>query len=244
VELRSGKIEEYLCNKPHNELAQCLRVHEVRVKALNGLELFSLVPQENEFFLRSRAEWQLQLCERFNIELLVLVPGVLQTAEQSSEWIVRESIRNLSLLIPLAERRGVRLGLEIVGSSKFTVRTVERALAIIEGTDPKRVGLVLDTICLYEGGNGPRDLEAIPSDRIVMLHVNDVTKREPREYRLEERMMPGRGDLELRDVFNVLKQKQYGGPVSVEVFNEDLWRKPPTEVAREAWQSLDQYLGK
>lgn len=243
VELRSGKIEEYLCNRSYKRLRECLRAHQMEVVALDGLELFSLVPEDNEFFLVSRAQWQLQLCELFDIGTLVLVPGVLPDGKDEGQAIVEHARRNLAVIAALAERRGVRLALEIVGNAQFSIRTVRRALQVIAGTDAKRIGLALDTICLHEGYNQTSELGDIPADRIAVVHVNDAPERLVREYKLEERLMPGAGVLDLATFFGVLREKLYRGPISVEVFNEELWKKQPAEAAQEAWRCLHPYIG-
>jgi 2-keto-myo-inositol isomerase len=82
----------------------------------------------------------------------------------------------------------------------------------------------------------PRFLDDVPDidgRRIAIFHINDVPPGKEREkLKDEDRVMPGDGILPLGEIISKLDSIGYGGFVSLELFNRDLWEKDPLEVAR------------
>jgi 4-hydroxyphenylpyruvate dioxygenase len=241
VEFRSSKIEEYLNRTSHRKLTQLLQELHMRVAGLNGLEFFSLVPKDNDAFILKRAEVQLHLCQLFGITHLILVPS-MRIEGMDQESVIKRTAETTSLILDIAKKMGIRLALEIVGNPAFSLRKVDEALQVLNMINDDHLSLALDNICLYEGLNEINDLRRIPVDKIAIVHANDVRKKEERNYGLQDRIFPGEGDLDLTEFYRILKEKNYRGPVSVELFNEEVWKMPPRAAARLAWKSIQQFL--
>ena len=241
VEFRSSKIEEYLNRTSHRKLTQLLQELQIRVAGLNGLEFFSLVPKDNDLFMLKRAEVQLHLCQLFRITHLILVPS-LRVEGMDQDTVIKRTVETTSLILDMAKKMGICLALEIVGNPAFSLRKIDEALQILKRVDDDDLFLALDNICLYEGLNEINDLSKIPVKKIAIVHANDARKKDERNYGLQERILPGKGDLDLRGFYRILKEKNYKGPVSVELFNEEVWKMPPREAARLAWKSIQEFL--
>jgi len=66
-----------------------------------------------------------------------------------------------------------------------------------------------------------------------MVHIDDVPYRKPfAEMTDADRVYPGDGDIPLDDHFQVLAEIGYEGPVSLELFSNDLWSQDPYQVAK------------
>jgi 2-keto-myo-inositol isomerase len=59
-----------------------------------------------------------------------------------------------------------------------------------------------------------------------------------------DRVYPGAGELPLPTYFQILQERGYAGPVSVELFNQEYYKQPIDEITRNAYRSLMSYLGK
>ncbi len=241
VELVSQKVEEYLANWPHQRLKDVLQQLEIRAVGLDGLEFFSLVPEENYAVMLKRAEYQLFLCQLLEIRYLVLVPSMMQ-GEMAPKTILDKTAKTVRLISEIAKEMKVEVALEIVGNKKFSLRKIDQGLRVLKEVQDDSVFLALDNVCLYEGDNETGELEKIPIERIALVHANDVRKKPVKDYSLQERVFPGEGDLELREFYSILKKRGYRGPVSVEIFNEDIWGKTPNEAAQNAWRSIQSFL--
>jgi len=241
VELRSQKLDEYLLHRSHSQLRRLVRDLGMRIATLNGLEFFSLVPEDNYPFMLKRAEYQLVLCHSLEISDLVLVPSMNPDGIVTGA-VIDKTVRTVGLVSKMAKKMGVRVDLEIVGNPSFSLRKIDEALIVLERLQDENVFLALDNLCLYEGENETDEVRKIPVEKIAIVHANDARKKSVRDYTLQERLFPGDGDLELKTFYGILKEKEYRGPVSVEIFNEEIWAKDPKEAAQRAWQSIQRFL--
>jgi len=105
-----------------------------------------------------------------------------------------------------------------------------------------KVTLTIDTFNFYVGENTLSDLKKIPADTISFVHFHDAVDLPLDKLNDEHRLFPGEGVMDLKEICEVLRDKGYQGPLSVELFSPKLWEMPPKEVARKAWESLRRYL--
>ena len=241
VELRFEKVEEYLMKQSVRTLRQLLSRLDVKVVGLDGLELFSLIPEDNYPLIAKKAELLLSVCEWLDAEMLVLVPSHGREDMNRQEVLALTADR-LNRLGELAKAKHIRLALEIVGNRQFSLRRIDDALQVLQRLPENQVVLALDNICLHEGGNELGDLAPLTAGAIGLVHANDVRVTPNREYELADRVFPGEGELDLHPFFALLKEKGYEGPVSVELFNPKIWSLSAEEAAKRAWCSIQQFL--
>jgi sugar phosphate isomerase/epimerase len=72
----------------------------------------------------------------------------------------------------------------------------------------------------------------IDGRRMAIFHINDVPASPPVTEQADgDRVMLCEGVADLPRVIALLRAIGYRGPLSLELFNEDLWRKDPLDVA-------------
>lgn len=127
---------------------------------------------------------------------------------------------------------------EFVGFLKGVHRLGQGAAIALDANDPAAC-LVADTFHLYRGGSGFEGIGHLNSSFIAVFHWNDVPDSPPREE-LEDkhRIYPGDGILPLKRTLQLLKGINYGGPLSLEMFNREHWSQDPGVVARTGLEKM------
>lgn len=145
-------------------------------------------------------------------------------------------------MVDLGSEHGINVCFEFLGFKSRCIRTLEEAWHVVRGLASDRIHLVIDTFHFYVGGSSLDSLEQTPTQRISIVHINDVEQK-PREKLLDgDRVLPGEGITNPRLLTDRLKMRGYVGPLSVELFREDYWEQNPLSIARKARQSLEGFL--
>ena len=134
-------------------------------------------------------------------------------------------------LVELGQSMGVTPIVEIWGHSKSLSKLGEAVLTAMEcGVTG---GAVLpDVYHLYKGGSAFSGLSLLRGSAIGIFHVNDYPKIEPGKIVDQDRVYPGDGVAPLKEMFKSLKEIQYGGYLSLELFNREYWKQDPLDVAK------------
>lgn len=93
-------------------------------------------------------------------------------------------------------------------------------------------GLAIDSWHWHHAGSDPNWMRNIPADRILDVHISDSPSALPEAIRDLERLLPGEGVVDFKLFLNLLAEKSYGGPYTVEVFGRGLRDMEPSEAAR------------
>lgn len=143
----------------------------------------------------------------FRADLDVLAElGVPRINVVSLDPDLARSFDQFAALTEHAAHRGIQTLLEPVPG--LTVGDLPTALAAVEHVGRADFRLLIDTMHLARSGSGAADLAAINPARIGYAQLNDTTLR-PRggnymEEAMFERMVPGEGELPLRDILSAL----------------------------------------
>jgi sugar phosphate isomerase/epimerase len=142
--------------------------------------------------------------------------------------MVREGI---ATLLPCAQERGVRLGIEplnpIFAGDRSVIVTLAEANALVEAFASPLLGVVADAYHIWWDPDLYAQIERA-AGHIVGFHVNDwiVPLPDP----LLGRGMMGDGMIELRRIRAAVDATGYAGPIEVEIFNQAIWDMPGDEV--------------
>ena len=154
-------------------------------------------------------------------DVLVLVcGGVVGKDLAGSRLMVEEGI---AALLPYAEERGVRLGIEplnpMFAADRSVVVTLGQANALAARLASPWVGVVVD---VYHVWWDPQLGDAIDDAAPWTLgfHVNDWIV--PLPDVLNGRGVMGDGVIDLRELRRQVDDAGYGGPIEVEIFNAEL----------------------
>ncbi len=126
------------------------------------------------------------------------------------------------------------------------VPNLHEAKRIVDAADRKNTGILVDTLHFARSESRLEDIAAIAPDRLPMVHVCDA--KAGRSFTTEqllhtaraERLPPGEGDINIRDILGRLPS---GVPIGLEVPMESLTReRGPEEVARRVLNAAVQLL--
>jgi len=135
-------------------------------------------------------------------------------------------------VLELGRTMGIVAQLELWGASLTLSRLSEAAFVAIEAAHPDAC-LLLDAYHLYKGGNDFGGLRQLNGAAMHVFHLNDYPADPPRDTITDaHRVYPGDGIGPLKNVLRTLRTTGFCGMLSLELFNRDLWRQDPLEVAR------------
>jgi 2-keto-myo-inositol isomerase len=165
-----------------------------------------------------------------------------QAAALGSPWIVAspphevvdldQAVTRFAELFELGRRAGVMPSMEFLGFVAG-VNNLAGAWAIASGTGDPRATVVADVFHMIRGGGSVDDLLTLEGRRLACFHLNDVpASPDPLTQTDADRVMIGDGIADLGRVIANLRTIGYRGPLSLELFNRDLWGRDPVEVAR------------
>ncbi|MEW2547276.1 sugar phosphate isomerase/epimerase family protein [Streptomyces sp. NPDC047002] len=173
-------------------------------------------------------------CAALGTDTLVLVSGGLPAGERDL-GAARERIADaLAELAPYAGERGVRLAIEplhpMFASDRCVVSTLDQALALAERFPAEQVGVVVDTYHIWWDDRAPDAVaRAGPAGRIHSFQLADWVTPLPAGV-LNGRGLIGDGAVDLRGWRERVDAAGYRGPIEVELFNDELWRRDGAEL--------------
>jgi 2-keto-myo-inositol isomerase len=101
----------------------------------------------------------------------------------------------------------------------------------------------MDTFHFWGGISKFEDLELLKDGELAHLHFEDIPDDPPREGQGQpNRVFPGDGIVPLKRIVQLLKQKKYSGPASLEMFQMQsalIGNLSPYEVAMKARSAIE-----
>lgn len=134
-------------------------------------------------------------------------------------------------VLELGEKIGVIPMAEVWGFSKNMSRLSETASVIMESGHPAAC-LLPDFYHLYRGGSAFEGVSLLSQQAIHVFHINDYPARERTTLNDRDRVYPGDGDCPIVQVLRSLIANEVRCVLSLELFNETLWKQDALEVCR------------
>lgn len=145
-------------------------------------------------------------------------------------------------LLEIGKSFGVRPAFEYLGFVD-DINTIDDAVDIITRSGHPDATIVVDPFHCWRGGGPVASLRKLRADQIAISHFNDAPASPPWNTQQDsDRVLPGHGAVDLTAYCDQLAATGYSGYLSLELFREDLWSRPATEVAREGLASMQPYL--
>jgi 2-keto-myo-inositol isomerase len=171
-----------------------------------------------------------------------------QAAQLGSPYIVASppqevvdldrAIARFTELMAIGKSLGVTPSMEFLGFVDG-IKNVAGAWGIARGTGDPQATVVADVFHMIRGGGSVDDLLQLPGDKLANFHINDVPARpDPLTQTDHDRVMVGDGIADLPKVIANLRSIGYHGPLSLELFNRDLWECDPETVARRGLERI------
>ena len=247
IEIRLDMLSVYLRNHTFQDLKDYFATHRLKPAAINALypyeELFSDAdsPEKAQAFL-DRFYMAVNAASEIGSNMVIVVApftpdGKPYTKDENTA--VSNCVRILKQLGRLAGEKGVSLALEPVGLPKSSVRTVDRAIKILDEVALDNVGCAVDcyNIYLYHKRNDFNDLRQLRIERIFAVHINNGENVPEEQMGQDKRCFADKGDVDVDTYLKVLWSMGYRGMVSIEVFRPEYWEKSPEWVIQEAFRT-------
>jgi sugar phosphate isomerase/epimerase len=143
---------------------------------------------------------------------------------------------------------GIAFAIEFIGPQtsrrepNVTVFDLNGCMEVVNAVGAANVGVLVDSFHWHTAGCKWSDLDKVPGEKIMYVHVNDAPDKPLDKQQDKQRLLPGEGVIELPRLLRALQKKGYAGCVSVEVFNDDLKRLDPDIAANAARVALSKVL--
>lgn len=244
VELWLTKVEEYLKTHSVGELLD--------LASSRGLEFAAGGVQGGILFSQGevhQAAWdllerRLQLCSILKIPTLVVVPDLIVAAPHANigQPDIERGQISARRAAELAAQFNVRLALEFQARAPF-LNNLESAAAFVFSVQHSHLGLCFDLHQFYTGPSKHEDLRHLDPANLFHVQLSDLADV-PRELAGDsDRILPGDGDFAIPPIIDRLREIDYAGFVSLEVWNPTFWQISPSQVADIGLTSLRQALG-
>lgn len=149
--------------------------------------------------------------------------------------IIAERYRDL---LEVGRQVGVVPQLELWGHSPAIHRLGQLVYIATEAGD-RDACLLPDIYHIYKGGSDFTGLRMIEGHRMHVFHMNDYPADPPRETIGDEhRVYPGDGVAPTKQILRDLYETGFRGAFSLELFNRELWKQDPLQVAKTGLQKM------
>lgn len=225
------------------EVASFAAACGIRILSLQSLRDFEAAPEPRRGWSRTRAERFLDLAATLAAPLLVVCANTRSDTRDDPNIAAAD----LAMLAEMAAERGLRIGYEALSTS-HAVRTYGDAWRVIEKAGRPNLGLVLGAVHTFASGADLAALSAIDPERIFLVHLADAPtlKMDVRLLSRHFRLFPGQGELPIAELFHTLRVRGYRGPVSMEIFNDQVRTMPAQRIADDgirAFRLLEESTG-
>jgi len=124
------------------------------------------------------------------------------------------------------------------------VKSLRTAVEAALRSGNPRVGVLFDTAHYHCTPTKPDQINAQSVPLIRHVHLNDMRDK-PGELSNcnSDRVLPGQGCLDLKEIIGTLDKNGYSGLCAIELFNDELWAMPPERAARLMYESLLPFCG-
>jgi sugar phosphate isomerase/epimerase len=207
------------------------------LKVVSVIALHSWVTTEGAEYARALDE-----CRRRMDQAVQLgSPYIVASPPQEVVDLGRATER-FAELMKLGKSQGVIPSMEFLGFVDG-IKDVASAWAIAKGTGDPKATVVADVFHMIRGGGSVDDLLQLTGDRLANFHINDVpAEPDPLTQTDYDRVMVGEGIADLPRVIANLRSIGYRGPLSLELFNRDLWEADPETVVRRGLERVRQLV--
>ncbi len=135
-------------------------------------------------------------------------------------------------LLKLGRETGVMPQLEFWGASDVLWH-IGQTLMIVSAAGDKEARILPDVYHMFRGGSSFDTLKMINGSLIEIFHFNDYVLSKPRNKQNDsDRVYPGDGAAPFKEIINDLRKMGGTKVLSLELFNEEYWKKDPSFIAK------------
>jgi sugar phosphate isomerase/epimerase len=120
------------------------------------------------------------------------------------------------------------------------VKSLDTALAVVEGAAADNGGLAIDTWHMSKLGIEPMDLLRVPLEYLSWVELSDGRLDDMDDLideTVNHRALPGEGEFDVRAYVEACREHGYPGPWGVEVLSDELRNNPIDVIFRRAYDA-------
>jgi sugar phosphate isomerase/epimerase len=154
-------------------------------------------------------------------------------------WSLDDAAEAFAALCDRAADHGLLVHLEFLPWSR--IPDLSSAWEVVGAADRSNGGLMLDAWHYFRSGPDRALLRSLPGASILGIQLCDAPAKaepDPLHATLHERLLPGKGELDLATLLADLRATGTAAPLGVEVFSDLLHELDPRQVGRMAGASL------
>jgi len=207
----------------------------LQVATLQPFRDFEGLPDDKRARAFARAERKFDVMQELGCDLLMICSNV----SPDSLGGVDRAAADLRALGDRAKAQGLRIAFEALAWGRH-INDYRDAWEVVRRADHPAVGLVLDSFHILARKTDLSAISAIPGDRIFLVQIADapLLEMDYLSWSRHFRSFPGQGDLPLVAFMEALAATGYGGPLSLEIFNDQFRAGSARSVAVDGHRSL------
>jgi len=241
-EIWAAKLRKFLEHNSTKDLKALFDESGVKPLSINSIEHITFRDAAADARIRAECEELCAIAEAIKCPYVVVVPGKIPPGGLSSYEVIEETVTVLRELASIGERHGVALAFEFLGQKDCSVQTLDIANEIVDKTNRRNIGLVIDSFHFYTGGSTTRMIDVLDAKRLFIFHIDDAEDLPRDQLTDAHRLLPGMGILPLKEIIAAFKRIGYDANASVEIFRPEYWERDPFELAREAKAAVEKVL--
>jgi 4-hydroxyphenylpyruvate dioxygenase len=196
---------------------------------------FEAMPEPQRGRNLDRAERKFDVMQALGTDLILVCSNVQPATIDDPA----RAAADLAEMAERAARRGLRLGYEALAWGRHTNRW-RQAWDIVQRADHPALGLILDSFHTLSVQDDPAGIAQLPADRIFFVQLADapLLTMDVLSWSRHHRNFPGQGQLPVTGFLRAVLDSGYGGPLSLEIFNDEFRAAPVRQTARDGLRSL------
>ena len=215
-----------------------------RLAADLGIDILSLQSlRDFEAAPDAARDWNFRRARRFlDLAVELGAPLLVVCANTRADTLAdpARAAADLAALADEAATRGLKIGYEALSVSRV-VKTYRAAWDIVRAANRPNLGLIVGAVHTLVAGADFSALADVPAERIFLVHMADAPsmQMDPRLLNRHFRVFPGQGDQRIGELHARLKSIGYRGPISLEIFNDQVRAMPAANVASDGIRSFE-----
>ena len=196
---------------------------------------FEAMPEPFRSRNLDRAERKFDVMQALGTDLVLVCTTTHPAAIDDTE----RAIADFREMAERAARRGLRIGVEGLAWSRFNNRW-RQVWDIVQRVDHPNCGLIVDSFHTLSLGDDPSGIARIPGEKLFYVQLADAPKlsMDVLSWSRHFRNFPGQGQLDCEGFVRAVLDSGYGGPLSLEIFNDDFRATQARLTARDGLRSL------
>lgn len=234
IELKYNMISNY----SDEYIKQIAHKNNVRIGSLTGAMLPTLQTENVKEQCKLRFTNMCKLAKKIGAQFIVVYPA-RGKRDENRESIENDIVEELREYSDIANENNVRIALEVTGYHDSFLNIFDDGLKIIDMLQQECIGFVYDFYHMF----GTRDLgqaiRLVPINKIFIVHIGDGYKCKIGDYLDANRLWPGDGNAGFDEQIKILRDIQYAGPCSLEVYKSTPWEFNMDMCYRIAREKMD-----